>query len=78
MKESFPELFCIAGNRDAFVAEHMLVHNDEVHWAMNFVTQDSFFSMLYILLLSLFGLGRFIFLLCLVFCILRSFVSFCL
>jgi hypothetical protein len=31
MKETFPELCCIAMDRDALVANHMLPHNDEVH-----------------------------------------------
>ncbi len=37
LKETFPELFCIARNRDALVADHMLTHNGEVHWDMNFI-----------------------------------------
>jgi hypothetical protein len=38
LKDSFPELFFIARDKDALVADHMLVHNDEVHWDMNFIT----------------------------------------
>jgi hypothetical protein len=29
--ETFLELFCIARDMDALVADHMFTHNDEVH-----------------------------------------------
>lgn len=35
-KELFTELFCIACDRDALVASHMLIQNS-VHWDLNFI-----------------------------------------
>jgi hypothetical protein len=35
-KGNLSELFCIARDRDALVADHMFAHN-EVHWDMNFI-----------------------------------------
>lgn len=46
MRFPFLELFCIARDKDALVAGHMFVHNDEVHdWEVDFVS--SIFNALY-------------------------------
>ena len=37
LKDSFPELFCIAKDKDASMADYMQIRNDLVHGAMNFV-----------------------------------------
>jgi hypothetical protein len=56
LKDSFPELFCIARNTDALVADHMFTHNGEMHWDMNSIRLvhdwevefvSSFFNTLY-------------------------------
>jgi hypothetical protein len=56
LKETFPELFCLARNRDALVADLMIAHNDVVHWDINFIrlvhdwevdSISSFFNVLY-------------------------------
>jgi hypothetical protein len=36
-RKTFPELFNIAQDMDALVADHMLVNNREVNWDMNFI-----------------------------------------
>jgi hypothetical protein len=36
LKESFPELFCLARNRDAMVAGLRSVSNDKIHWDIHF------------------------------------------
>lgn len=54
--ETFLELFCLARDRDTLVADHMLSHNDMVHWDINFIILvhdwegdfiSPFFSVLY-------------------------------
>lgn len=35
MKETILELFCLARNRDALVADLMIAHNDVLHWNIN-------------------------------------------
>lgn len=56
MKDSFLELFCLARNRDAMVANLRSVSNDTVPWDINFTTLlhdwevkyvSSFFNVLY-------------------------------
>ena len=37
LKDSFPELFCIAKDKDASMVDYMQIRNDSVHWAVNFV-----------------------------------------
>jgi hypothetical protein len=37
LKEPFVELFCLARNRDALVANLNIVTNDVVHWDMSFI-----------------------------------------
>lgn len=37
MKETFSELFCIARDIDALVADHLVADNDDMHWDMNFI-----------------------------------------
>jgi hypothetical protein len=37
LRETFPESFCIARDRDALVADQMLAHNGVVHWDLNFI-----------------------------------------
>jgi len=36
-KVTFPELFCLAKNKDALVTDLMVAHNDVVHWDINFI-----------------------------------------
>lgn len=56
MKDSFLELFCLARNRDAMVANLRSVSNDTVPWDINFTRLlhdwevkyfSSFFNVLY-------------------------------
>jgi hypothetical protein len=56
LKDSFPELFCLARNRDAMVADLRSVSNDTTHWDINFTrlvhdwevdSVSSFFNVLY-------------------------------
>jgi hypothetical protein len=35
LKEAYLELFCIARNMDALVADHIQYRNDAVHWVLN-------------------------------------------
>ena len=36
LKESFPGLFRIARNKEAWVSDHMQIMNEEVHWNVQF------------------------------------------
>jgi hypothetical protein len=56
LNDSFAELFCIARDRDALVADHMFAHNDKMLWDVNFIglvhdwkveSVSSFFNALY-------------------------------
>jgi hypothetical protein len=56
LNDSFPELFCLARNRDAMVADLRSVSNDMAHWDINFTKLvddwevdfvSSFFNVLY-------------------------------
>jgi hypothetical protein len=55
-KTIFSDLYCIARDKEAFVAAHMQLHNDSNHWEVNFTraTHDwelesisTFFDLLY-------------------------------
>jgi hypothetical protein len=37
LKESFPELFCLARNRDALMADLRVVSNNVVNWDISFI-----------------------------------------
>ena len=37
LKVSFPELFRITRDKEAYVANHLRVRNDVVHWEMDFI-----------------------------------------
>ena len=37
LKESFPELFHIARDKEALVVDHMQLRNNLVHWDLNFI-----------------------------------------
>jgi hypothetical protein len=56
LKKFFPELFCLARNRDAIVVDLKIVSNDMVHWDINLIrlvhdwevdSVSSFFNVLY-------------------------------
>ena len=56
LKDMFPEFYSITRDKEAFVAKHMRIHNDKIHWEMDFIRsiQDwelesisNFFQLLY-------------------------------
>jgi hypothetical protein len=56
LKDIFPDLYCIACDKEAFVAAHLQLRNNSIHWEVNFTraTQDwesesisTFFDLLY-------------------------------
>ncbi len=55
-KDIFPDLYCIARDKEAFVAAHLQLHNNSIHWEVSFThaAQDwelkslsTFFDLLY-------------------------------
>lgn len=67
LKEVFPQLFCIACNKEAFVVDHLIFWNDTIHWTMNFIhtVQDwelesitSFLDLLYSTSMKGFGTNK--------------------
>jgi hypothetical protein len=56
LKDIFPDLYCIARDKEAFVAAHLQLRNNSIHWEVNFTraAQDwelesisTFFDLLY-------------------------------
>ncbi len=37
LQESFLDLFRLARNKEALVAQYMQVHNDSTHWKLDFI-----------------------------------------
>jgi hypothetical protein len=57
LKDIFPNLYCIARDKEAFVAAHLQLRNNSIHWEVNFTraAQDwelesisTFFDLLYL------------------------------
>ena len=56
LKELFPDLYQITRDKEAFVANHLRIHNDQIHWEMDFIPTfhdwelesiSNFFDLLY-------------------------------
>jgi hypothetical protein len=41
LKESFPVLFRIARNKEAWVSDHMQIMNEEIHWNVQFFSRSA-------------------------------------
>jgi hypothetical protein len=56
LKDTFPELYCIAQEKDAYVADHLQLRNGSINWELNFIPAvhdwdlesiSTFFDLLY-------------------------------